>query len=104
MNFTFSSNFVYISSIHPSDKGSTGQDNECATVTNTTFVSVYLRPNFTVGDFDTRLTKLEYTLLDMPEDLVMGLISMRDHLNRKCAPQLQGVGLLDSIPNVNFTS
>ena len=42
-----------------------------AMVANITFVSVYLSPHLTVGDFDTRLAELEDTLWDIPLALVM---------------------------------
>ena len=49
-----------------------GQDCAWATVANINFVSVYLSPKLTGGDFDTRLAELEDTVRDIPGDLVMG--------------------------------
>ena len=63
---------VWVPSGRPITRQGTGQDHALATVANTTFVSVYLSPNLSAGDFDTRLAELEDTLRDIPGDLVIG--------------------------------
>ena len=45
---------VWVPSGRPITRQGTGQDHVLATVANTTFVSVYLSPNLSAGDFDTR--------------------------------------------------
>ena len=63
---------VWVPLGRPITRQGTGQNHALATVANTNFVSVYLSPNLSAGDFDTKLAELEDTLRDIPGALVIG--------------------------------